>query len=115
MSKSFKNYPDPRGTIEQYGADAIRFYLTNTPLLTGGDINFSEDGIVDAIKRVILPFWNTYSFFTTYANIDGWKPAKGKHFFARHGETDANLARRLSDGLENSSLNDSGRLQAKKR
>ncbi len=112
MSKSFKNYPDPRGTLEQYGADGIRFYLMNTPLLTGGDIDFSEDGIVDAIKRVILPLWNTYSFFTTYANIDGWKPAAGQHFFMRHGETDANFERRLSDGLDNSPLNENGRAQA---
>ena len=106
MSKSFKNYPDPRGTIEQYGADAIRFYLTNTPLMTGGDISFNEDGIIDAIKRVILPLWNTYSFFTTYANIDGWKPAGGKHYYMRHGETNANSERRLSDGLDNTPLND---------
>lgn len=114
MSKSFKNYPDPRGTIEQYGADAIRFYLTNTPLMTGGDIDFSEDGIVDAIKRVILPLWNTYSFFTTYANIDGWKPAAGRHYFMRHGETDANLEKRLSDGLDDTPLNANGQAQALK-
>ncbi len=112
MSKSFKNYPDPRGTIEQYGADAIRFYLTNTPLMTGGDIDFSEDGIVDAIKRVILPLWNTYSFFTTYANIDGWKPAAGRQYFMRHGETNANSERRLSDGLDDTPLNEKGREQA---
>lgn len=114
MSKSFKNYPDPRGTIEQYGADAIRFYLTNTPLMTGGDIAFNEDGIVDAIKRVILPLWNAYSFFTTYANIDGWKPAAGRHYFMRHGETNANSERRLSDGLDNTPLNEKGREQALK-
>lgn len=113
MSKSFKNYPDPRGTIEAHGADGIRFYLTNTPLMTGGDINFTEEGITDAIKRVVLPLWNTYSFFTTYANIDGWSPAKGKHYFMRHGQTDANLQRRLSDGFDDSPLNETGREQAK--
>lgn len=73
MSKSFGNYPDPRNTIEKYGADPIRFYMLNSPLLSGGDMDFKEEGIIETIKTVMLPIWNTYSFFTTYANIDGWK------------------------------------------
>ncbi len=73
MSKSYGNYPDPRKTIETYGADAIRFYMANSPLLTGGNMDFKEEGIVEVIKKVILPLWNTYSFFTTYANIDGFE------------------------------------------
>ena len=73
MSKSLGNYPDPRGTIQKYGADAIRFYMANSPLLTGGNMDFKEEGIVEVIKKVILPLWNTYSFFTTYANIDGFQ------------------------------------------
>ena len=74
MSKSYGNYPDPKTTIEKYGADAIRFYMANSPLLNGGNMDFKEEGIVEVIKKVILPMWNTYSFFTTYANIDGFKP-----------------------------------------
>lgn len=73
MSKSFGNYPDPRLTIEKYGADPIRFYMLNSPLLSGGDMDFKEEGILETIKGVMLPIWNTYSFFTTYANIDGWE------------------------------------------
>ncbi len=76
MSKSFGNYPDPRATIEKYGADPIRFYMLNSPLLSGGDMDFKEEGIIETIKSVMLPVWNTYSFFTTYANIDGWKPTE---------------------------------------
>jgi len=75
MSKSYGNYPDPRKTIETYGADAIRFYMANSPLLTGGNMDFKEEGIVEVIKKVILPLWNTYSFFTTYANIDKFSPS----------------------------------------
>ena len=75
MSKSYGNYPDPRWTIQKYGADAIRFYMANSPLLTGGNMDFKEEGIVEVIKKVILPLWNTYSFFTTYANIDNFEPA----------------------------------------
>lgn len=74
MSKSYGNYPDPRGTIGKYGADAIRFYMANSPLLNGGNMDFKEEWIVEVIKKVILPMWNTYSFFTTYANIDEFKP-----------------------------------------
>ena len=76
MSKSYGNYPDPRATIEKYGADPIRFYMLNSPLLSGGDMDFKEEGIIETIKSVMLPVWNTYSFFTTYANIDGWKPTE---------------------------------------
>lgn len=79
MSKSYGNYPDPRNTIEKYGADPIRFYMLNSPLLSGGDMDFKEEGIIETIKSVMLPIWNTYSFFTTYANIDGWKPQTENH------------------------------------
>jgi isoleucyl-tRNA synthetase len=74
MSKSYGNYPDPKATIQKYGADAIRFYMANSPLLNGGNMDFKEEGIVEVIKKVILPMWNTYSFFTTYANIDKFTP-----------------------------------------
>jgi isoleucyl-tRNA synthetase len=50
MSKSFQNYPDPRMAIEKYGADPIRFYMLNSPLLSGGDMDFKEEGIVETIK-----------------------------------------------------------------
>jgi isoleucyl-tRNA synthetase len=78
MSKSYGNYPDPRNTIGTYGADAIRFYMANSPLLNGGNMDFKEEGIVEVIKKVILPLWNTYSFFTTYANIDSFTPTGNK-------------------------------------
>jgi isoleucyl-tRNA synthetase len=79
MSKSFGNYPDPRETIEKYGADAIRFYLMSGTLMKGEDMTFSEAGIQESIKRVLLPLWNSYTFFATYANIDGWELEKGQN------------------------------------
>lgn len=74
MSKSFNNYPDPKGALEKYGADAMRFYFLNTPIIAGSDIDINEEGMNESLKRVILPLWNTYSFFTTYANIDSIDP-----------------------------------------
>ncbi len=74
MSKRLKNYPDPGLIMDKYGADAMRFYLMNSPVVNGGDIRFSEKGVEDVVRNFILPIWNAYSFFVTYANIDKWDP-----------------------------------------
>ncbi len=92
MSKSFGNYPDPRVTIEKYGADPIRFYMLNSPLLSGGDMDFKEEQIIETVKGVMLPIWNTYSFFTTYANIDSWGKNETEVWFTRHAESTSNFA-----------------------
>ncbi len=113
MSKSYGNYPDPRLTIEKYGADPIRFYMLNSPLLSGGDMDFKEEGIVETIKSVMLPIWNTYSFFTTYANIDGWKKDGTEVWFSRHGESTSNVANKMSDSKDNPELTEKGREQAR--
>ncbi|MDD2907221.1 MAG: isoleucine--tRNA ligase [Candidatus Gracilibacteria bacterium] len=73
MSKSKKNYPDPQIIFDNYGADAMRFYLMNSPVVEAQDLRFAEAGVEEVVKKVILPLWNTYSFFTTYANIDNFK------------------------------------------
>jgi len=73
MSKRLKNYPDPKIVFDAYGADALRFYLLSSPIVKGDDLRFSEKGVKEIIKNVILPLWNTYSFFITYANIDNWQ------------------------------------------
>lgn len=70
MSKSYWNYPDPKATILKYWADALRIYLLSSPLLGWWDLDFQEEGIIEIIKKIILPVWNTFYFFTTYANID---------------------------------------------
>ncbi len=90
MSKSYKNYPDPRATIEKYGADAIRFYMVNSPLLSGWNLSFKEEQVHEVVKKVILPLWNTYSFFTTYANIDNFETPKWNVYFVRHWESERN-------------------------
>ncbi len=76
MSKSLKNYPDPYFIFEKYGADALRFYLMASPVMRAENFNFAERGVEDVVRQVILPLWNAYGFFVTYANIDGWKPGK---------------------------------------
>lgn len=75
MSKSLKNYPDPTYVLDEYGADALRLYLINSPLLKGENLRFAESGVKETVRSVFLPFWNVYSFFTTYAGVDGYKPS----------------------------------------
>lgn len=73
MSKSLNNYPAPELIFDKYGADAMRFYLMNSPVVEWQDMRFTEQGVEEVVKKVILPLWNTYSFFVTYANIDGFE------------------------------------------
>ena len=74
MSKRLKNYPDPKELIDKYGSDALRLYLMSSPAVKGQSLRFAEKDLENLMRRVILHFWNTISFFTTYANIDQWKP-----------------------------------------
>ncbi|MEF2175371.1 MAG: isoleucine--tRNA ligase [Candidatus Absconditabacteria bacterium] len=74
MSKSFGNFTDPKILLKNYGGDAVRFYMLTTPVVRGEDMNFSDEGVKDIVKKVILPLWNTYYFFTTYASIDNFEP-----------------------------------------
>ena len=76
MSKRLKNYPDPIHIINQYGADALRLYLINSPVVRAESLRFSEEGVKHALRHLIIPWWNAYSFFVTYANVDKWTPEK---------------------------------------
>ncbi|MEN8239647.1 MAG: isoleucine--tRNA ligase, partial [Actinomycetota bacterium] len=70
MSKSLKNFPDPSHVIDEFGADALRAYLINSPIVRGEPLRFLEPGVRDVVRTVLLPLWNSYSFFTTYATAD---------------------------------------------
>jgi isoleucyl-tRNA synthetase len=71
MSKSLRNYPDPFAIFDTYGADAMRWYLLSSPVLRGGDLVVAEAGIRDAVRQVLLPLWNAWSFLALYANAAG--------------------------------------------
>ena len=74
MSKSLKNYPDPMGVLNQHGADALRLYLIDSPVVKAQELKFSEKGVYDIVRKILLRWWNSYSFFANYANIDGFVP-----------------------------------------
>jgi len=67
MSKRKNNYPDPMGLVDKYGADALRYYLTTSPVMKAGDINFSEAGVDEVYKKVILMSQNVLSFYQMFA------------------------------------------------
>ena len=77
MSKRLKNYPDPEKILDTYGADALRLYMVHSPIVRAEDLCFSESGVVHALRHLLIPWWNAYSFFTTYAAADGWEPPAG--------------------------------------
>ncbi len=75
MSKRLKNYPEPEEILAEHGADALRLYLINSPLVRAEELRFSEQGVRDTVRRLLLPWWNAYKFFVTYALVDQWKPS----------------------------------------
>lgn len=74
MSKSLRNYPDPNEILNQHGADALRLYLIDSPVVKAQELRFSEKGVYDVVRKILLRWWNSYSFFTNYANIDQFVP-----------------------------------------
>lgn len=75
MSKRLKNYPDPMEVVHKYGADAIRLYMMHSQAVKGDDLCFQEHGVELILRQILIPLWNAYSFFITYARIYNWKPS----------------------------------------
>jgi isoleucyl-tRNA synthetase len=74
MSKRLKNYTSPDILMEKFGADALRLFLINSGLVRGEELRFSDDGVKDMARRALLPWYNAFKFFQTYAKADGWNP-----------------------------------------
>jgi len=72
MSKRLKNYPDPTHILDTYGADALRLYMIYSPVVRAENLRFSESGVKQILRDLLIPWWNAYSFFVTYANVDGF-------------------------------------------
>jgi len=67
MSKSLRNYPDVSEVFDRDGSDAMRWFLMASPILRGGNLIVTEQGIRDGVRQVLLPLWNAYTFLTLYA------------------------------------------------
>ncbi|MCL8025706.1 isoleucine--tRNA ligase [Nocardioides bruguierae] len=68
MSKSLRNYPDVSEVFDRDGADAMRWFLMSSPILRGGNLVVTEQGIRDSVRQVLMPLWSSWYFFSLYAN-----------------------------------------------
>ena len=69
MSKSLRNYPDVNEVFDRDGADAMRWFLMSSPILRGGNLIVTEQGIREGVRQVLIPLWNAWYFFSLYANV----------------------------------------------
>ena len=77
MSKSLKNYPDVREVFDRDGADAMRWFLMASPILRGGNLIVTEEAIREGVRQVQIPLWNSWYFFSLYANAYGSSSSEG--------------------------------------
>jgi isoleucyl-tRNA synthetase len=74
MSKSLRNYPDVSEVFDRDGSDAMRWFLMASPILRGGNLVVTEQGIREGVRQVLLPLWNAYSFLALYApKVGTWR------------------------------------------
>jgi isoleucyl-tRNA synthetase len=78
MSKSKKNFPDPQIIADNYGADACRLYLCNSPVVRAEPLKFSQEGVRNVVRDIFLPWFNAYRFLIQ--NITRWETRSGKSF-----------------------------------
>lgn len=78
MSKRLKNYPDPMHVLEKYGADALRLYMINSPVLRAETLKFKEEGVREVVSSVLLPWYNSFKFFKDAADV--YKKENGEDF-----------------------------------
>ncbi|QCO98890.1 isoleucine--tRNA ligase [Arthrobacter sp. 24S4-2] len=108
MSKSLRNYPDVSEVLDRDGSDAMRWFLMSSPILRGGNLVVTEQGIRDGVRQVILPLWNVYSFFTLYTNAadggkgydanlryDGYSDTMDQYLMANTGDLVRNMTAQL--------------------
>ncbi|OBK27005.1 isoleucine--tRNA ligase [Mycobacterium asiaticum] len=101
MSKSLRNYPDVTEVFDRDGSDAMRWFLMASPILRGGNLIVTEQGIRDGVRQVLLPFWNAYSFLALYAPKVGVWRTDSTHVLDRYILAKLAVLRHdLTDALE---------------
>jgi len=73
LSKRLGNYPENTETFDQFGSDAMRFYLFSTPLVSGETAVFNQKSLLEAQRNVIQRFKNVQTFYSMYAKVDNFK------------------------------------------
>ncbi len=104
MSKSLRNYPDVNEVFDSFGSDAMRWFLMASPVLRGGNLVVTEQGIREGVRQAILPLWNCWYFFALYANAEGYQATRSvgsdhvldRYILAKTRTAVTELAARLS-------------------
>ena len=84
MSKSLRNYPDVTEVFDRDGSDAMRWFLMASPILRGGNLVVTEQGIREGVRQVLLPLWNAYTFLALYAPAKGTWRTDSTHVLDRY-------------------------------
>lgn len=84
MSKSKRNYPDVNEVFDRDGSDAMRWFLMSSPILRGGNLVVTEQGIREGVRQALLPLWNAWSFLKLYAGHAGTWRTDSTHVLDRY-------------------------------
>nr|WP_245687835.1 isoleucine--tRNA ligase [Rhodococcus phenolicus] len=84
MSKSKGNYPDVNEVFARDGSDAMRWFLMSSPILRGGNLVVTEQGIREGVRQALLPLWNAWSFLQLYASKPGTWRTDSPHVLDRY-------------------------------
>lgn len=95
MSKRKKNYPDPMEVVNKYGADALRLYLINSPVVRAENLRFKEEGVRDVIKDVFLPWYNAFRFLMQ--NVDRFEHDEKVNFVYKETKDVSELSSNTMD------------------
>ncbi|MEQ9999281.1 isoleucine--tRNA ligase [Corynebacterium sp. KPL4015] len=84
MSKSKGNYPDVNEVFDRDGSDAMRWFLMSSPILRGGNLIVTEQGIREGVRQALLPIWNAYTFLQLYAEQEAKFDTSSTHVLDRY-------------------------------
>ncbi|MDO4911124.1 MAG: isoleucine--tRNA ligase [Corynebacterium sp.] len=105
MSKSKGNYPDVNEVFNRDGSDAMRWFLMSSPILRGGNLIVTEQGIREGVRQALLPMWNTYSFFQLYAEKDAKFDTSSTNILDRYILAKLHdLVKNVTEALDNTSV-----------
>ncbi|WWD02943.1 hypothetical protein V865_000986 [Kwoniella europaea PYCC6329] len=82
MSKKLKNYPDPMEVVNKYGADCVRLFLVNSPVVRADNLRFREEGVREILANVILKWINSLNFYLGQAEL--FERTTGEKFVYDH-------------------------------
>lgn len=105
MSKSKGNYPDVKEVFDRDGSDAMRWFLMSSPILRGGNLVVTEQGIREGVRQALLPIWNAWSFLQLYAGKPGRWRTDSPHVLDRYVLAKLSATRdAITDALESNDI-----------